>query len=63
MILDMCYRIYIFIFRFHRFDHKIKAIKLQTLITSNIKMNWKQYFKRERGRERGPDLIKAVELY
>lgn len=39
---------------------KIKAIKLQTLITSNITKYWKLYFK---ARARDSDLIMAVELY
>lgn len=61
----MCYRYtFIFIFRFHRFDHKIKAIKFtNTNNKQHKKRNWKQYFRRTRGRERDPDLIKAVELY
>lgn len=50
---------YILLFRFHRFDHKIKAIKQQTLITSNIKKQELETI----FQERDPDLIKAVELY
>lgn len=40
---------------------KIKAIKLQTLITSNITQILEAIFLKARARD--PDLIKAVELY